>query len=75
VKIAGLTKSQQLAFEWLRERNGDGCFDLHGVLIAAGEKAPFTRTTWNALRDAKLLEFYRLTSKGRGRARLVPRAP
>lgn len=46
-------------------------FDKHQVLIAAGEKGPFYRATWNALRDLKLVEFYaegrrcRLTDAGR----------
>lgn len=53
-----LTKSQKAAKEWLAERGGDGCFDRHGVALAQGETAPFTRATWNALRDAGLLEFY-----------------
>jgi DNA (cytosine-5)-methyltransferase 1 len=41
------------------------------VLFACGETAPFTRSTWNALRDAGLLEFYRPTPKSYGRARLA----
>ena len=66
-----LTKSGQEALKWLRERNGDGCFDRNGVLFAAGETAPFTRTTWNQLRDHGLLEFYKPTGRGFGRARLL----
>lgn len=54
-----LTKSQQAALNWLREHNGDGLFDRYGVLVAAGERAPVMRSTWNALRDAGLVEFYR----------------
>lgn len=73
---AKLTSSQKKALEWLAGRNGDGVFDKHGVLIAAGETAPFTRHTWNGLRDAGLLEFYQLApnSRGYGRARLTERA-
>lgn len=49
-----LTEAQSRALDWLRERNGTGVWEKPGscVLIAAGERAPFTRRTWNALRDA-----------------------
>lgn len=53
-----MTKAQKEALKWLTEHNGDGCFDRYGTLIAAGEKAPVMRSTWNALRDAGLVEFY-----------------
>lgn len=53
-----LTKAQKEAFKWLLERNGDGLFDKAGVLVAAGERAPVMRSTWNALRDVGLIEFY-----------------
>lgn len=69
-----MTKAQEAALAWLRERNGDGCFDRNGVLLAAGERAPVTRGTWNALRDLGLVEFYKPTGKGRGRCRLTGRA-
>lgn len=69
-----MTKAQEAALAWLRERNGDGCFDRNGVLLAAGEAAPVTRGTWNALRDLGLVEFYKPTGKGRGRCRLTARA-
>lgn len=52
------TAAQREALLWLRAHHGDGVFDKHGVLIAAGESAPFMRTTWNALRDAGHVEFY-----------------
>lgn len=68
---ATLTASQQLAYRWLSDRYGDGVFDRNGVLLAAGETAPFTRSTWNALRDAGLLEFYNPAGKGYGRARII----
>lgn len=75
-----LTKSQKAAVEWLRQRSGDGCFDRHGVAFAQGETAPFTRTTWNGLAEAGLLQFYggkRDGGRGLGRLRLVnpPREP
>ena len=66
-----MTQSQADALRWLKERNGDGCFDNDGVLLAAGELAPFMRSTWNALRDLKLVEFYKPTGKGRGRCRVI----
>lgn len=46
------------ALKWLRNRNGDGVFDRNQVLVAAGEKAPVMRSTWNKLFDAGLVEFY-----------------
>lgn len=66
-----LTKSGREALEWLAKRNGDGLFDTNGVVLAAGETAPFMRMTWNQLRDAGLVEFYNPTGKGRGRLRLT----
>jgi hypothetical protein len=67
-----VTNAQQLAFRWLRERGGDGCFDKHGVVFARGESAPFMRSTWNLLRDIGLVEFYNPVGKGRGRIRALP---
>jgi hypothetical protein len=66
-----MTKSQKDALEWLAKRGGDGCFDLNGVVLAAGEYAPHTRSTWNALRDLGLVEFYNPAGKGRGRLRVA----
>lgn len=62
------------ALDWLRKRGGDGMFDKNGVLLASGELAPFMRSTWNALRDLGLVEFYNPTGKGRGRVRLTQHA-
>jgi hypothetical protein len=67
-----LTKTQIAALKWLRDRNGDGCLDKFGVVLAAGEGAPFMRSTWNVLRDAGLVEFYNPAGKGYGRIRVVP---
>ncbi|RWP64892.1 hypothetical protein [Mesorhizobium sp.] len=59
------------ALKWLRNRNGDGVFDRNQVLVAAGERAPIMRSTWNKLADADLVEFYhdrrrlRVTDAGR----------
>jgi hypothetical protein len=69
-----MTKSQQAALKWLRERNGDGVFDRNGILLAAGETAPFMRSTWNALRDHGLVEFYNPAGKGHGRVRVTREA-
>jgi hypothetical protein len=66
-----MTKPQADALRWLIRRNGDGVFDRDGVLLAAGELAPFMRSTWNRLRDLGLVEFYKPTGKGRGRCRVV----
>lgn len=66
-----LTKPQADALKWLADHNGDGVFDRTGVLLAAGELAPFMRSTWNALAGLGLIEFYKPTGKGRGRARLT----
>jgi hypothetical protein len=69
-----LTKAHREALKWLRDRNGDGIFDLNGVVLAGGESAPVVRTTWNLLRDHGLVEFYKPTGKGRGRIRLTAKA-
>ncbi|MGS1093089.1 hypothetical protein ACVCNR_00705 [Aquamicrobium terrae] len=63
-----LTRSQQDALTWLKDHGGDGVFadKSHQVLYAQGEKAPFTRSTWNGLRDQGAVEFY-----GVRRARVV----
>lgn len=69
-----MTKSQAAALEWLKKHNGDGCLDKYGVVLAGGESAPFMRSSWNALRDAGLVEFYFpsvANGKGRGRIRVV----
>jgi hypothetical protein len=62
-----LTKAQTEALRWFGHHTGDGCFDRNGVLLAAGETAPFMRSTWNALRDAGMIEFYRMGRRGRAR--------
>lgn len=67
-----MTKSQLAALEWLREHNGTGVFDKNGVLLAAGELAPFTRSTWNALRDAGKIEMFKPGIKGPARVQVIP---
>lgn len=69
-----MTNAQAAALKWLREHTGDGVFDRYGVLLAAGESAPVMRSTWNALRDLGLVEFYNPAGKGYGRCRLTARA-
>lgn len=64
-----LTKAQAAALKWLHEHNGDGMFDRNGVLLAGGELAPVMRCTWNALRDAGHVEFYRPNPRGPQRVR------
>lgn len=46
-----MTSAQEEALKWLRERNGTGVFMRDGVLLAAGQRAPHMRSTWNALND------------------------
>jgi hypothetical protein len=65
------SKAMLEALSWLSKRGGDGCFDLNGVALAAGESAPHTRTTWNNLELIGLIEFYNPAGKGRGRLRLT----
>lgn len=64
-----MTKAQKAALDWLRAHNGTGVFDRNGVLLAGGELAPFTRATWNALRDAGHVW---MRQNGNGRRRLGP---
>lgn len=66
-----MTKSQTEALAWLTKRGGDGCFDLNGVALAAGQSAPFMRSTWNALAAAGKVEFYNPSGKGYGRLRIA----
>ena len=47
-----MTDAQQQALRWLRERNGTGVIARDGVVVAGGERAPFMRSTWNALKAA-----------------------
>lgn len=65
-----ITKAQADALKWLREHNGDGVFNLNGTLLAGGELAPVMRSTWNALRDAGAVEFYKVGNRGGQRLRV-----
>lgn len=66
-----LTEAQKTALRWFKRHNGDGCFDNTGVLLAAGERAPFTRGTWNALIAVGIIEHYHPAGSKRGRLRLA----
>lgn len=50
--------AQKSALLWLRNRNGDGVFDRNQVLNAAGERAPYYRSTWSRLESLGLVERY-----------------
>jgi len=65
----GTTEAGRAALKWLAEHGGDGVFaeSNHSVLLAAGERAPFMRATWNELSRLGYVQFY-----GKRRARLVP---
>ena len=69
--MAGLSAPRR-ALEWIAER-GDGVFDKRGSVLACGEIGPFTRQTWNTLRDLGLVEFYKPNENARGR-RIRPTA-
>lgn len=57
--MSAATGSQLSALKWLRNRNGDGVFERNSqVLVAAGERAPVMRSTWNRLAGLGLVEFY-----------------
>lgn len=58
VTVLQITEAQRAALRWFKRHNGDGLFDKCGVLVAAGERAPVMRSTWNKLRDLGLVEFY-----------------
>jgi hypothetical protein len=68
-KQAGLklTTAQKRALQWLSSHNGDGIFDQHNVLLAAGERGPFMKATWNFLTKMGLLQTYNLK-----RVRITP---
>jgi hypothetical protein len=66
------TDAQLSALKWFMNRNGDGLFEKNRqVLVAAGERAPIMRATWNRLEALGLVEFYmdgkrlRVTAAGR----------
>lgn len=62
-----MTPALKQALKWLSDHGGDGMFDKNGVVLAAGESAPFRRSTWNALARLGNVEFY---GGKRGRSRL-----
>lgn len=60
------------ALEWLTKRNGEGTFDKTGVLLAAGERAPFMRVTWNRLRAIGKVEIWKPHRTGAARCKVLP---
>jgi hypothetical protein len=66
-----MTEAQQQALKWLADHTGDGIVDKHGCILAAGEIAPHTRATFNALRGRGLIEFYDPNGHGHLRIRVV----
>lgn len=50
-----LTKPQEGALRWLYNHGGSGIFNKNGVLMARGDLAGVMRSTWNVLRDARLI--------------------
>jgi hypothetical protein len=63
-----MTKALQKALDWLAAHNGEGHFGGAGnTLMAAGEIAPFMRSTWNRLEVLGKVKF----SHGRKRIQLV----
>jgi hypothetical protein len=65
-----MTPAMRQALRWLLEHNSDGVFDKNGVLLAAGELAPFMRSTWNKLAAEGQVEFYRVNPLGAQRVRI-----
>ena len=62
-----MTDAQRDALRWFSEHQGDGVFaGRGGTLLAGGEIAPHTRSTFNALISAGYVEKY-----GRKRIRLT----
>jgi hypothetical protein len=66
-----LTQSQADALKWLRDHNGTGVFNKNGVLLAAGELAPFMRSTWNALSKAGMVDIWRPGTRGPKRVQVA----
>lgn len=69
-----MTAAQKNALKWFRRHNGDGVFDRYNVLVAAGERAPICRSTWNRLEQLGFVEFYG-GHNGRRRLRLREAVP
>jgi hypothetical protein len=74
--MSTLTQAQREALEWFSHHNGDGAFaNRGGTLLAGGEIAPHTRSTFNALISGGYIEKYdrkriRLTAAGKAENRL-----
>jgi hypothetical protein len=53
-----LTRVETQALQWLDDHDGDGVFDIYGLLFAQGEIAPFMHWTWDALCWKGFVEYY-----------------
>lgn len=55
-----LSLAMREALKWFRDHGGDGCFPEvnRQVLLAQGERAPVTKSTWHKLAAAGRVEFY-----------------
>ena len=67
-----MTEAERAALKWLCDHGGDGVFGKKSVVLAGGEWAPFMRSTWNALRDSELVEFYGPPGGSGTRLRVTP---
>lgn len=56
-QMTEITTPQARALRWLYNRSGSGVFEKNNqVVVAQGERSATERKTWNALRDAGLIE-------------------
>lgn len=53
-----MTKAQKECLLWIKNHNSDGMFGKDGIFVAAGERAPFMRSTFNALCKLGICEIY-----------------
>lgn len=73
-----LTQAQRGALKWLAMHNRDGAVERWGTIVAAGERSPVMRQTWEKLCELGLIEFYqkkkraRLTQVGTALALQIP---
>jgi hypothetical protein len=58
MSTARITDAQKSALKWLKNRGGDGVFDMTRCLIARGERAGVMRSTWSRLEAFGLIERY-----------------
>jgi hypothetical protein len=72
-----LTPARADALRWLQNQGGTGIFTNLTALLAGGEIAPFTRTTWNALQASGhvTIEGKRLSYTAKGLQYLMDNPP